>query len=914
MALNLKQLTSGMFSRVLLNSNFEKIENKVNDDLVHRQNGSAQMQQDLDMNSNQILNVADPVIDLDVATKRYVDNSHVDVQAQIAANLSAIQNIEASGTIRQTSEEFTATNGQTVFTLTTTTFAGEDTLAVYVNGVRQSHSAYTTSSTNVITFSEVLQEGDKVLFTVNESTSTTLTANQVSGLTVATIADLLNVSPSTSTVVNVLNYHSDVEGGGGVFYWDANRDCGEHNGGTIIASTAQFPPDWLVGNQQLWFAPMTGTGCWVRQYDGAVNVKWFGFQNQNSPFGKTGLRLIAGEKRDAHYGWGSIVEIPNSKKWVQIYRKATQHGTEDGAEIRAVDSYDFGASWVNDRLVQTDPTTDSRPDKIALLANGRIGFFCNRASAGSTNKFPLFIYSDDGGNTWTKNEIPTGSTTYTFASVGGIIDFPASQGGDDSTGFVTFGYIDAGGVDAFTTTDNGSTWSTVSNVNGADILSENVVIRVGTEDKWLVYVRDTVNVKVFATTNLLSWGTGVDAGIESLSTPPSALYDSSTDKVYYFATARTGKEVDGYTNNLLYVGEDSNTLWSNNGVFTESYKSLVTTPNWTTGYLFTFNSSIGVNGVFTAGENVSNGEPPSSVWLLGNFDVNGQDIGSFVDKYTRNLNDVSYLKMQAVDNATNTYPLAISNNAKTVNNYFGAYTTSYNMGGATHNIVWNNGDVKEAFASDIGSVEYEFNNSGSVEFDFNNSGVSRFNGNNLLYGAATTSKINNNDAVAHYRLNGSTHPSIRSVSLGTGSARKHAVFHHTAGADIANAGEVGSISTTTTATAYNTSSDETLKDFTGEYSGLSAIDVIKADPVRSFNWKVNGEAAIGWGAQTSYSVSKDLATKGGWFKDDEEVTEGTEGAVYIPWGVDQSKRTPYLWAALAELIKRVEELESKQNN
>jgi hypothetical protein len=290
MALNLRQLASGMFSRVLLNSNFEKIENKVNDDLVHRQNGSAQMQQDLDMNNNSILNLGDPTGALGVATKSYVDT-------QDNAVLSAIQNIEASGTIRQESEEFTATQGQTVFTLTTTTFAGEDTLAVYVNGVRQSHSAYTTSSANVITFSEALQDGDKVLFTVNESTSTTLTASQVSyqkngntdvdgaldnvyetlaTLTVDTIADLLNVAPSTSTVVNVLNYHSGIEGGGGVFYWDATRDCGEHNGGTIIASTAQFPPDWLVGNQQLWFAPMVGTGCWIRQYDGAVNVKWFG--------------------------------------------------------------------------------------------------------------------------------------------------------------------------------------------------------------------------------------------------------------------------------------------------------------------------------------------------------------------------------------------------------------------------------------------------------------------------------------------------------------------------------------------------------------------------------------------------------------------------------------------------------------
>jgi hypothetical protein len=282
MALNLRQLASGMFSRVLLNSNFEKIENKVNDDLVHRQNGSAQMQQDLDMNSNQILNVADPVIDLDVATKRYVDNSHVDVQAQIAANLSAIQNIEASGTIRQESEEFVATQGQTVFTLTTTTFAGEDTLAVYVNGVRQSHSAYTTSSTNVITFSEGLQDGDKVIFTVNESTSTTLTASQISGLTVDTVANLASAEHRTGSL-QLLGFHTKGDGGGGVFYWDATKDKSEHNGGTIIdPDKAGLVTNW-ASTQALYFLPeVTGTGCWVREFSGAVNVKWFGFYEETA--------------------------------------------------------------------------------------------------------------------------------------------------------------------------------------------------------------------------------------------------------------------------------------------------------------------------------------------------------------------------------------------------------------------------------------------------------------------------------------------------------------------------------------------------------------------------------------------------------------------------------------------------------
>jgi hypothetical protein len=181
----------------------------------------------------------------------------------------------STATVATSTDEVTATQGQTVVD-TTLSIQGITTLALYINGVKQYPTAYALTGSSQVTFNEALQEGDVVQFVVNETLSTGIKANQISGLTVATIADLLNVSPSTSTVVNVLNYHSGIEGGGGVFYWDATRDCGEHNGGTIIAHNANFPPDWTTGNQSLWFAPMTGTGCWVRQYDGAVNVKWFG--------------------------------------------------------------------------------------------------------------------------------------------------------------------------------------------------------------------------------------------------------------------------------------------------------------------------------------------------------------------------------------------------------------------------------------------------------------------------------------------------------------------------------------------------------------------------------------------------------------------------------------------------------------
>lgn len=94
---------------------------------------------------------------------------------------------------------------------------------------------------------------------------------------VATISALLN--RTTVGTVNVLNYHTGLGGGGGVFYWDASKPKTEHNGGTVIAPNVVFPSDW---NNQVqlsaWFdgSSLTGNGCWVRQYDGAVNVKWFG--------------------------------------------------------------------------------------------------------------------------------------------------------------------------------------------------------------------------------------------------------------------------------------------------------------------------------------------------------------------------------------------------------------------------------------------------------------------------------------------------------------------------------------------------------------------------------------------------------------------------------------------------------------
>jgi hypothetical protein len=145
--------------------------------------------------------------------------------------------------------------------------------------------------------------------------------------------------------------------------------------------------------------------------------------------------------------------------------------------------------------------------------------------------------------------------------------------------------------------------------------------------------------------------------------------------------------------------------------------------------------------------------------------------------------------------------------------------------------------------------------------------------------------------------------SVLDSSRNATSAQLHQRFYN------AN-GQVGNISTSGTGTSYAVTSNEDYKNFIGEYDAQKAIDIIKSDPVRDWNWtpEKGGGYAVGWGAQTSYTVSPDLATKGGWYLNGEEVAPGTEDAEYVEWGVDQGKRTPYLWAAVSYLIDEVKTL------
>jgi hypothetical protein len=112
-------------------------------------------------------------------------------------------------------------------------------------------------------------------------------------------------------------------------------------------------------------------------------------------------------------------------------------------------------------------------------------------------------------------------------------------------------------------------------------------------------------------------------------------------------------------------------------------------------------------------------------------------------------------------------------------------------------------------------------------------------------------------------------------------------------------GTVGSISTSASATAFNTSSDVRLKkNITDAQDSGADVDALQ---VRSFDWKVDDlHVKYGFIAQELVTVAPDAVKVG---DDGEEVTD--------TWGVDYSKLVPMLIKEVQSLRKRVAELEAK---
>lgn len=184
--ITLASILTAFASAVSLNSRFSDVESHLNDKVLYRDNVSGEandMKNDLDMNSNRILNLPTAVSGQDPVT--------------YAQWIGGSSNVTITGTLAE--EQVAATDGQVLYTLSAITYEpGIKALTVIRNGSPLPYSAYTDTSSTSVTLLDgsSVKAGDEFDFRVNERN---VTGDAVS-------ASSVTYTPSGSTATNVASY------------------------------------------------------------------------------------------------------------------------------------------------------------------------------------------------------------------------------------------------------------------------------------------------------------------------------------------------------------------------------------------------------------------------------------------------------------------------------------------------------------------------------------------------------------------------------------------------------------------------------------------------------------------------------------------------------------------------------------
>ncbi len=155
MKVTLNTLSSGFLDTDLINLNFSIVAQAFERTLFLDGTLPNSLDADVDLNGRQLLNPAPAVLD-----------NQIPNLGQVKAEIVAA----GSGIVIQRSQQITATAGQTLVTLTTTTYTvGAGNLAVYVNGLRKVKGVdYTENSSSTFTMTAPLGLNDKVTVYTNE--------------------------------------------------------------------------------------------------------------------------------------------------------------------------------------------------------------------------------------------------------------------------------------------------------------------------------------------------------------------------------------------------------------------------------------------------------------------------------------------------------------------------------------------------------------------------------------------------------------------------------------------------------------------------------------------------------------------------------------------------------------------------
>jgi len=173
----LSDITTGHGTTTKLNANFDAIEQAFDNTLSRDGSSPNAMEADLDMNSNQILNLPDATTSSEPITLRQY-------QAGATATVNGFRK-----------ETQIATAGQTVFTASTVQWVpGVDNLVVFLDGVMQGSGNYSINSSTQITFSAGVPLNTRVDFLVMNIASIASAESISAGLVTYEPAGTTNVT------------------------------------------------------------------------------------------------------------------------------------------------------------------------------------------------------------------------------------------------------------------------------------------------------------------------------------------------------------------------------------------------------------------------------------------------------------------------------------------------------------------------------------------------------------------------------------------------------------------------------------------------------------------------------------------------------------------------------------------------
>jgi hypothetical protein len=317
--------------------------------------------------------------------------------------------------------------------------------------------------------------------------------------------------------------------------------------------------------------PVSSLPNGAQYYNGAFEVSgdviWMPRNPLAHPFEGASMMIVNPIMRD-YQGSALFWQKPNDPAhWIMAWRESVQHGINNGTRIVCAETWDRMRRPISDytdkKLVYTDANNDATIHCPATMANGRLGFIARIENAAGTYSDPKFFYSDDNGATWSNSAI---NTTLDTTPYGDMLPYPASVGGHDTQGFIWY-YYQSTRSHAVYTVDNGANWTEVTNValrGDTAAVQEASVVRIGNLNRWVMFSRNTGNIGVHLSTDMLTWGDAVYGDLYLGGNPPHAFYEGGY--IWVLAASRENNAIlTEHENALLIARIDPTRLWNSGG-------------------------------------------------------------------------------------------------------------------------------------------------------------------------------------------------------------------------------------------------------------------------------------------------------------------------------------------------------------